>query len=86
MLVLHHFLVYGLDNLYMDNFNNRKFLIVPSYIMRQISLSDIHEECYTCITRLNEGKSLLVSYDERPPFYKEEYEEYSYEEMLNYFK
>lgn len=49
-------------------------------------MSDIHEECYTCIPRINNGESLLVSYVERPPFYKEEYPEYSYEEMLNYFK
>lgn len=70
----------------MESFDNRKFLIVPLYIMKQISLSDIHEECYTCIPRINNGESLLVSYVERPPFYKEEYPEYSYEEMLNYFK
>jgi hypothetical protein len=70
----------------MDNFEERKYLVIPSSLLNNIDINEIHEPCSDCVLKSIDNQYAIVSYIDRPSFYNESYEEFSYPEILEYSK
>ena len=68
----------------MNNFEERKYLIIPYIDAEGIPLSDIEELCYSYTSIAN--NDLLISYYHKPHFCKSEYKEYNYQQTLDLLK
>lgn len=66
-------------------FDERRYLIIPTSITGSINFTQVHETSVETLRTSVDGAWTFVKYDSgsRPTIYSSEYNEYTYDEILN---